>query len=101
MRRVWAGEMVVDGLLRPIEPFPVQPGGPTILVGAIGPRSIAHAGGWADGILGTTIGASVTEVAKGRADYTADPLNSATWIAVGEGEAPRAQMYTHLQRNFN
>ena len=37
MQRVWAGEIVVEGL-PPIGPTPVQPGGPPLLTAAMGPR---------------------------------------------------------------
>lgn len=52
MRRVWAGERVADAL-RPVGPPPVQAGGPEVLVGTMGPRTVRHAAGWADGLPGT------------------------------------------------
>src|SRR5262249_11951356 len=42
-RRVWAGEKVVPGLLSPVGPAPVQPGGPPLLSGAQGPKAIEFA----------------------------------------------------------
>jgi len=47
MRRIWAGERI-DGCA-PVGPQPVRPGGPPILVGAMGPKAIARASHWADG----------------------------------------------------
>ena len=38
MRRTWAGENVVEGALRPVEPLPVQKGGPEILAGSLFPQ---------------------------------------------------------------
>ncbi len=111
MRRVWAGERVVAGVLRPVEPFPIQQGGPKVLVGAIGPKSIANAAGWADGISGMTMGASATEARTTfdlaekcwrDAGRSARPiLNTASWFAVGDGDAPRQQLRKHLHRYFN
>jgi alkanesulfonate monooxygenase SsuD/methylene tetrahydromethanopterin reductase-like flavin-dependent oxidoreductase (luciferase family) len=43
LRRAWAGERVVPGALRPVEPLPIQPGGPEILAGALSPGSIRRA----------------------------------------------------------
>lgn len=49
MRRVWAQQELVDGA-GAIGPAPIQPGGPTILAGAMGPKSIARCAAWADGL---------------------------------------------------
>ena len=62
MRRAWAGENVVPGALRPVEPLPVQPGGPEILAGSLWPRSIRRAARWADGLCGFSFGPSLQEV---------------------------------------
>jgi alkanesulfonate monooxygenase SsuD/methylene tetrahydromethanopterin reductase-like flavin-dependent oxidoreductase (luciferase family) len=62
MRRVWAGENVVEGALRPVEPLPVQPGGPEILSGSLSPESVRRAAVWADGICGFSFGPSIAEV---------------------------------------
>ena len=51
MRRVWAGEEVVEGA-GPIGPQPTRPGGPMLLAGAIGPKSIERCAQWADGLYG-------------------------------------------------
>jgi len=111
MRRVWSGEKVVDGVLRPVEPFPVQAGGPKILAGVLGPKAMANAAKWADGISGM---AMTGEAAEARAAFdlaercwreagrSEGPiLNTATWFAVGEGDRPRDQIYEHLHRYFN
>ena len=111
MRRVWAGEEVVPGLLRPVEPFPVQPGGPPILAGVLGPKGMASASYWADGISGMAMTGSPDEAVQAfdlarrcwREAGRREPpiLNTATWFAVGEGDRPREQLRTHLHRYFN
>lgn len=49
IRRVWAGEIPFEGA-EPIGPALVQPGGPKILAGVMGPKSTARAAKWADGV---------------------------------------------------
>ena len=49
IRRIWAGELPFEGA-EPIGPKPVQKGGPKILAGSMGPKSIARASKWADGV---------------------------------------------------
>ena len=51
MRAVWAGEPPVDGA-DPVGPRPIQEGGPKILAGSMGPKAIARASKWADGLFG-------------------------------------------------
>jgi alkanesulfonate monooxygenase SsuD/methylene tetrahydromethanopterin reductase-like flavin-dependent oxidoreductase (luciferase family) len=106
MRRVWAGENVVEGGSRPVEPFPVQPGGPELLAGALAPQSIRRAARWADGICGFSFGPSAAEVslawetarqawrAAGR--RTAPRLVMSFWFALGD--RARAQLDEYLQR---
>jgi alkanesulfonate monooxygenase SsuD/methylene tetrahydromethanopterin reductase-like flavin-dependent oxidoreductase (luciferase family) len=51
MRRVWSGEPpVLD--MHPVGPTPVQPGGPQLYSGALGPKATARAAQWAKGIAG-------------------------------------------------
>ena len=49
IRRIWAGEIPYDGA-EPVGPRLVQPGGPPILAGVMGPKAIARAARWADGV---------------------------------------------------
>jgi alkanesulfonate monooxygenase SsuD/methylene tetrahydromethanopterin reductase-like flavin-dependent oxidoreductase (luciferase family) len=49
LRQVWAQHELVDGA-GAIGPAPTQPGGPAILAGAMGPKSIARCAAWADGL---------------------------------------------------
>lgn len=108
MRRVWRGEDVVGGLLRPVEPKPFSPGGPELLAGAMGPKAIRRAASWADGLCGFSWGATADEIAptlemarkvwsdQGRAT---PKLITGFWFAQGPGA--RAQMSTHLGRYMN
>ena len=49
------------------EPKPLQPGGPPVLFGAMGPLGVRHAAEWADGWLPTDIG--MPDVAAGIRDF--------------------------------
>ncbi len=51
MKRCWRGEEPVPGV-GPVGPTPVQPGGPPLWVGAMGPKAIRRAAEWAEGIYG-------------------------------------------------
>jgi alkanesulfonate monooxygenase SsuD/methylene tetrahydromethanopterin reductase-like flavin-dependent oxidoreductase (luciferase family) len=64
MRRVWNGEAPVEGV-RPVGPAPVQPGGPPVLAAAMGPKSMARAARWADGVAGFDIPADPAGIAAG------------------------------------
>jgi len=109
MRRVWSGEPVVEGALRPVEPLPVQEGGPELLAGAIMPRSIARAAQWADGLTDFSFGPSLEEIENkmrlareawqeaGRADPPR--FVASFWYALGDGA--RAQLDEYLERYLN
>lgn len=84
MRRVWAGDKsVLPKALRIVEPLPVQPGGPKILVGAIGPKSIAAAAGYADGLSGFSMLASLDDIRASFEQFRA------AWQAAGRQGKPR------------
>jgi len=84
MRRVWAGDKsVLPKALSIVEPLPVQPGGPKILVGAIGPKSIAAAAGYADGLSGFSMLATLDEIKQ-----SFDQFNTA-WKAAERSGKPR------------
>jgi alkanesulfonate monooxygenase SsuD/methylene tetrahydromethanopterin reductase-like flavin-dependent oxidoreductase (luciferase family) len=51
MRRTWQGLAPFEGAA-PVGPPPVQEGGPPILSGAMGPKAMARAARWADGLAG-------------------------------------------------
>ena len=112
MRAVWGGAVVGDAR-RPVEPFPVQPDGPPILAGSLGPKSIARAAAWADGLLGFSFGLDGGEVGEAFerarqawAEAGREPprLATGTWFALGDdahGGDGRAQMRTYLKRYLN
>ena len=49
MRRIWAGEAPFEGA-DPVGPPPVQPGGPPLAAGVMGPKAIDRAARWAQGV---------------------------------------------------
>jgi alkanesulfonate monooxygenase SsuD/methylene tetrahydromethanopterin reductase-like flavin-dependent oxidoreductase (luciferase family) len=109
MKRVWAGERVTDSVL-PVGPPPVQPGGPQLMVGTIGPKTVRSAAAWADGVAGTILDLDVAkqnelfEVARTAWSEAGKPkphLASSFWFAVGDGDEPRRQVHRHLRRYMN
>ena len=109
MRRVWAGENVTDSTL-PVGPPPLQTGGPKLLVGTMGPKTMRSAAGWADGLAGTTLDLDadkqnelfdVARDAWAQAGKGAPHLATSFWFAIGDGDGPRAQVHRHLRRYMN
>ncbi|MFT5441295.1 MAG: alkanesulfonate monooxygenase SsuD [Myxococcota bacterium] len=109
MKRVWRGEIVVDGPLRPVEPAPLQPGGPEILVGSISQPAIKHISRWADGLAGFSFGPSIDEISNAfalaqkywhEAEREKPPrLVTSFWFALGSNA--RDQLDTYLNRYLN
>lgn len=81
LRSLLAGEPPFDGA-DPVGPAPVQPGGPRILAGAMGPKAMRRAARWADGISGFSIAGDAGEI--GRANELADQC----WEEAGRDTAP-------------
>ena len=110
MRRAWAGEPVVEGALRPVEPSPVQPGGPEILAGSLFPRSIRRAARWADGLCSFSFGPSAEEVQrqfdvalaawKRQARSKPPRLVTGCWFALGSGAREQMDEYLHRYLGF-
>jgi alkanesulfonate monooxygenase SsuD/methylene tetrahydromethanopterin reductase-like flavin-dependent oxidoreductase (luciferase family) len=110
MRRAWAGERVVEGALRPVEPSPVQPGGPEILAASLFPRSIRRAARWADGLCGFSFGPSADEVGgqfetaraawKHEARSAPPRLVTGFWFALGQHARGQMDEYLHRYLNF-
>lgn len=109
MKRVWAGEKVTDSVL-PVGPPPVQPGGPELMVGTIGPKTVRSAAPWAAGLAGTTLDLDVDkqnalyDVARAAWAEAGKPkphLATSFWFAIGEPEPARAQVHRHLLRYMN
>lgn len=109
LREVWAGEHDVEGALRPIEPLPVQMGGPQVLAGVMGPKGLASAATWADGIAGMSITGTVEDIAQSQRQAQAawseagaqqpPQFYSSFWFALGD--TADQQIQTHLNRYFN
>jgi alkanesulfonate monooxygenase SsuD/methylene tetrahydromethanopterin reductase-like flavin-dependent oxidoreductase (luciferase family) len=109
MKRVWAGEKITDSVL-PVGPAPVQPGGPSLLVGTIGPKTVRSAASWADGMAGTILDLDVGKQAElfdvarsawSEAGKPAPHLATSFWFAIGEREEARTQVHRHLRRYMN
>jgi alkanesulfonate monooxygenase SsuD/methylene tetrahydromethanopterin reductase-like flavin-dependent oxidoreductase (luciferase family) len=107
MRRVWAGEKVTEAV-RPVGPAPVQSGGPEILVGTLGPKTIRHAARWADGLAGFAPEVDLAATGKifdrarnawQEAGRPAPRLTTSFWFAVGD--EPREQIRRHLRHYMN
>ena len=106
MRRVWSGKPVSD-TVGPVGPPPVQPGGPELLVGTMGPRTLQAAAAWADGLAGFTLdldpGQAAELFALGREAWRAagrppPRLTTSFWFAIDEDpDTARAQVHRHLR----
>jgi alkanesulfonate monooxygenase SsuD/methylene tetrahydromethanopterin reductase-like flavin-dependent oxidoreductase (luciferase family) len=82
LRSLWAGGAAFDGA-DPTGPSCVQPGGPPILAGAMGPKALARAAQWADGVSGFSIDANATGMA------TAAVAATQAWDDAGRTDAPK------------
>ena len=109
MKRVWAGERITDSVL-PVGPSPEQDGGPRLMVGTIGPKTVRSAAHWAEGLAGTTLDLDVDKqkalfdvAATSWAEAGKKPPHLATsfWFALGDPEPARAQIHHHLRRYMN
>jgi alkanesulfonate monooxygenase SsuD/methylene tetrahydromethanopterin reductase-like flavin-dependent oxidoreductase (luciferase family) len=109
MRQVWAGEKVTESVL-PVGPPPTRAGGPSLLVGTIGPKTVRSAAAWADGLAGTTLDLDVAQqnelfdvarAAWAAAGKSKPHLATSFWFAMGPQESARAQVHTHLRRYMN
>ncbi len=109
MKQVWSGEKITDSVL-PVGPLPVQGGGPRLLVGTIGPKTLQHAAGWADGLAGITLDLDVAKqdelfdvgrTAWARAGKPAPHLATSFWFALGDPQQARTQIHRHLRHYMN
>lgn len=82
MRRIWSGAAPFEGA-DPVGPPPVQPGGPPIIAGVMGPKAIARAARWADGVDGAWS-------LDGKAEDFEGPFRmiEACWVDAGRAEVP-------------
>lgn len=113
MRQVWAGEKLTDSVL-PVGPRPARDGGPRLLVGTIGPKTLRHAAGWADGLAGITLDLDtakqnelfdVGRTAWAAAGKPAPHLATSFWFALGDpggdSDDARTQIHRHLRHYMN
>ena len=109
MKRVWTGEKVTESVC-PVGPSPAQRGGPELLVGTLGPKTVRSAAKWADGLAGMTLDLNVDAVGDlfdiartSWADAGKPPprLTTSFWFALGPTASAREQMHTHLRRYMN
>jgi alkanesulfonate monooxygenase SsuD/methylene tetrahydromethanopterin reductase-like flavin-dependent oxidoreductase (luciferase family) len=103
MRRIWAGEPPFDGA-DPVGPLPVQAGGPPLIAGVMGPKAIARAAQWADGVDGAftmdgdldAMAGAFTAVRAAWKDAGRDAaphLSSSIWFTLGDGAEDRLRSY--------
>lgn len=109
MKRVWAGEKITESVL-PVGPAPVQPGGPPLLVGTIGPKTLRSAAAWADGLAGASLDVDaakqnelfdVARAAWAQAGKPAPHLATSFWFALGPADDARARVHRHLRHYMN
>ena len=82
LRALWSGVPPFDGA-DPVGPPTTIKGGPPILSGAMGPKAIARAARWADGISGFSLGD------VGKESATMNGLATSAWQDAGRTSAPR------------
>ena len=109
MKKVWSGERLTDSVL-PVGPTPVHPGGPRLLVGTVGPKTLRSAAQWADGLAGITLNLDVAEQnqlfevgreAWAQAGKPPPHLATSFWFALGDRGEARAQIHRHLRHYMN
>jgi alkanesulfonate monooxygenase SsuD/methylene tetrahydromethanopterin reductase-like flavin-dependent oxidoreductase (luciferase family) len=104
MRRIWAGEPPFEGA-DPVGPDPVQVGGPPILIGAMGPKSMRRGAEWAQGVYAFSMNGESREIGgmlemadraweeAGRADR---PYRVAGfWCSLADDGDARLKRYVH------
>jgi alkanesulfonate monooxygenase SsuD/methylene tetrahydromethanopterin reductase-like flavin-dependent oxidoreductase (luciferase family) len=82
VRKLWSGRPPFEGA-DPVGPSPVQGDRVEILAGAMGPKSLARAAKWADGVAGFSIAADPGEMAN------AVSAAAEAWVAEGRSVPPR------------
>lgn len=109
MKKVWEGANLTDSVV-PVGPRPVQRGGPRLLVGTVGPKTLRSAASWADGLAGITLNLNLDEqkqlfdvgrVAWAQAGKPPPHLATSFWFAFGSPEDSRAQIHRHLRHYMN
>jgi alkanesulfonate monooxygenase SsuD/methylene tetrahydromethanopterin reductase-like flavin-dependent oxidoreductase (luciferase family) len=82
IKAIWRGELPFEGT-EPVGPTPVQPGGPPILAGVMGPKATKRAAKWADGVYSWSGHADRDDIA-GQLERV-----RAAWDEAGRSEKPR------------
>ncbi|MGY4711379.1 LLM class flavin-dependent oxidoreductase [Mycolicibacterium sp. CBM1] len=113
MKRVWAGEKITESVL-PVGPRPAQDGGPRLLVGTIGPKTVRSAAQWAEGLAGITLDLDldkqnelfdVARDAWAQAGRPKPHLATSFWFALadrdGDSATARTQIHRHLRHYMN
>lgn len=103
LRRLWAGGPADDG--QPVGPAPLQRGGPPILASSMGPKSMARAATWADGVSLFALLADAAEIERsfraveqawadaGRSDRPR--LVTGAFVVLGEDARARLREFTY------
>ncbi|RNL60379.1 LLM class flavin-dependent oxidoreductase [Nocardioides marmoriginsengisoli] len=82
LQALLAGKPPFEGA-DPVGPACVQPGGPKLLAGAMGPKSMRRAARWADGVSGFSIAGDAEEIVR------TNDLADDCWREEGRDAAPR------------
>jgi alkanesulfonate monooxygenase SsuD/methylene tetrahydromethanopterin reductase-like flavin-dependent oxidoreductase (luciferase family) len=106
VRRIWAQEPPFEGS-DPVGPPPVQPGGPPLVAGVMGPKALARAAQWAAGVddptsitevVGDSLAAQrqrVIEAWKEAGRDEAPHFSTSLWYALGDGAKERLEAYVY------
>ena len=109
MKRVWEREKITESVV-PVGPPTVHQGGPRLLVGTIGPKTLRSAARWADGLAGITLDLDVAKqdelfevgrTAWAQAGKPTPHLATSFWFALGDPADSRAQIHRHLRHYMN
>ena len=79
LKRLWSGEPAFEGS-DPVGPAPYRTGGPAILAGAMGPKALARAARYADGVTGFSITGDESDI------RATNDLARAAWADAGRDE---------------
>lgn len=105
MKKVWRGEPVVEGA-DPVGCIPTQAGGPPILAGVMGPKAMARAAQWADGIYAWSMTGSADEIKRlydmadqewEKAGRSSAPKKVAGFWVCRTGDNPQAQLANYVK----
>ena len=105
MQRVWSGEPPFSGA-DPVGPPPVQPGGPPLIAGSMGPKAIARAARWAVGVDGAftldgdraqydTAFGMIRSAWRDAGRSDAPHCSTSIWYALGDGAEDRLRAYAY------